>query len=113
MQRLYKDVAKASSSSFNILINGLSGTGKSLLAEYIHEIGSNKDKTFYAIKLGSLNESQQIELINDTISSIKIGTPNIGTFFLDEISNLTFSSQTQLLTLFEFTANYFKNFMIK
>ena len=46
MQRLYKDVAKASSSNFNILINGLSGTGKSLLAEYIHEIGLNKDKYF-------------------------------------------------------------------
>ena len=83
MQRLYKDVAKASSSNFNILINGLSGTGKSLLAEYIHDIGQNKDRTFYTIKLGSLNESQQIDLIHDTISSIKIGTSSIGTFFLD------------------------------
>ena len=79
------------------------------MAEYIHEVGPNKDKAFYAIKLGALNEFQQIELINDTISSIKKGAPNIGTFFLDEISNLTFSSQTQLLTLFEFADNFFKN----
>ncbi len=109
MQRLYKDVAKASSSNFNILINGLSGTGKSLLAGYIHEIGSNNDKSFYSLKLGSLNEFQQIQIINEAISVIKLGSDGIGTFFFDEVSSLTSSSQRQLLKLFELTDIFFVN----
>ena len=54
MQRLYKNVAKAVGSNYNVLINGSSGTGKTLLAKYIHDKGSQGDKIFKELTLGVL-----------------------------------------------------------
>lgn len=102
MQLLYKSIAKISSSKSNILINGLSGTGKSLLAEYIHEISDKRAKKFIELRLGSVGEVDQGELLNRTLFEIKNNFINIGSIFFDEISNLSAVSQKQILEILDF-----------
>ncbi len=99
MQKLYKSVAKIVNSNYNVLINGLSGTGKSLLAEYIHNISSRKDMVFQEVKLGSLKSDEADQVISKINLEISERASNIGTLFLDEISNLTFESQKKVLLL--------------
>src|SRR6516225_7628209 len=54
MDRLYRIIAKASSSTHPVLILGESGTGKELVARSIHYSGPLRDKSFIPVDCGSL-----------------------------------------------------------
>jgi PAS domain S-box-containing protein/TyrR family helix-turn-helix protein len=92
----------------NILILGESGTGKGLLAKFIHENSKRKDKPFIQINCAALPENLlEAELFGYEKGAFtgareqgKAGLFELshgGTLFLDEIGDLPLSVQAKLL----------------
>ncbi|CAB1056145.1 Response regulator of zinc sigma-54-dependent two-component system [Olavius sp. associated proteobacterium Delta 1] len=92
----------------NILIQGESGTGKGLLARFIHDNGKRNSKPFIQINCAALPESLlEAELFGYEKGAFtgareqgKIGLFELaheGTLFLDEIGDLPLSVQAKLL----------------
>jgi len=92
----------------NILIQGESGTGKGLLAKFIHQNGKRDAKPFIQINCAALPESLlEAELFGYEKGAFtgareqgKIGLFELaheGTLFLDEIGDLPLSVQAKLL----------------
>jgi DNA-binding NtrC family response regulator len=111
LQRVINLANKAAMSDSSILVEGETGTGKELLAEYIHKHSARADKPFVVINCASLPD-QLIEselfghergAFTDAKSS-KQGLVEIahgGTLFLDEIGELSLSLQPKLLRFLE------------
>jgi DNA-binding NtrC family response regulator len=111
LQRVLTLANKAAMSDSNILIEGETGTGKELFAEYIHKHSARKDKPFVVINCASLPD-QLIEselfghekgAFTDAKTS-KQGLVEIahgGTLFLDEIGELSLALQPKLLRFLE------------
>lgn len=111
LQRVLTLADKAAMSDSNILIEGETGTGKELFAEFIHKHSARKDKPFVVINCASLPD-QLIEselfghekgAFTDAKSS-KQGLVEIahgGTLFLDEIGELSLTLQPKLLRFLE------------
>ncbi|MEF3254733.1 MAG: sigma 54-interacting transcriptional regulator [Deferribacterales bacterium] len=91
-----------------VLITGETGTGKSLLAEIIHNLSQRKDSPFIKINCGAIPES----LLESELFGYEAGAftganqkgkkglfelANKGTIFLDEISELPYHLQSKLL----------------
>lgn len=92
----------------NILLLGGSGTGKGLLAKFIHENSKRKKKPFIQINCAALPETLlEAELFGYEKGAFtgarehgKVGLFELaqeGTLFLDEIGDLPFSVQAKLL----------------
>jgi len=92
----------------NILIQGESGTGKGLLAKFIHDNGKRNSRPFIQINCAALPESLlEAELFGYEKGAFtgareqgKIGLFELaheGTLFLDEIGDLPFGVQAKLL----------------
>lgn len=91
----------------SVLINGASGTGKEYVAHRIHQLSKRCDKPFIAIDCGSIpKELAASEFFGHIKGSFtgalsdKTGAfvaANGGTIFLDEIGNLSYEIQIQLL----------------
>lgn len=102
---------KAAQSDSNILIEGETGTGKELFAEYIHKQSTRKDKPFVVINCASLPDQLiESELFGHErgaftdAKSTKQGLVEIahgGSLFLDEIGELSLSLQPKLLRFLE------------
>ena len=97
MQNVYRILSKVINTDFNILIEGRSGTGKSLIAKVLHDFGAYRDKGFLNVNLSisSLEELQKIFSKNFEDDSSKI----VGTVFLDEINNANIDVQNFILSL--------------
>ncbi|WP_457553386.1 sigma 54-interacting transcriptional regulator [Desulfobacula sp.] len=92
----------------NILITGESGTGKGLLAKFVHHNGNRRNKPFISINCAALPDMLlEAELFGyekgaftGASESGKAGLFELasqGTIFLDEIGDLPFSVQAKLL----------------
>lgn len=102
---------KSANSDSNVLLQGETGTGKELFAEFIHKSSHRCEKPFVAINCASLPD-QLIEselfghekgAFTDARNS-KQGLVEIadgGTLFLDEIGELSLSLQPKLLRFLE------------
>lgn len=95
-----------------VLIQGESGTGKTVLARYIHDNSSRADKPFVTINCGSIPESLiESELFGYTSGAFtsanrkgktgQVELANGGTLFLDEIGLLPFDLQAKFLQLIQ------------
>jgi two-component system, NtrC family, response regulator AtoC len=102
---------KAAQSDSNVLVEGETGTGKELFAEYIHKQSARKDKPFVVINCASLPDQLiESELFGHEkgaftdAKSTKQGLVEIahgGTLFLDEIGELSLALQPKLLRFLE------------
>lgn len=111
MQRVYEMLEKVIRSSATILIYGESGTGKELIARAIHYNGERKEKKFVAQNCSALPEQLlESELfgyakgaftgaIKDKMGLFEIADG--GSFFLDEISEMSPNLQAKLLRVLE------------
>jgi len=98
-------------SDANVLIIGETGTGKELIARYVHELSQRKGKPFVAVNCGAFSESLvESELFGHEKGaftgafSAKAGwfeAANGGTLFLDEIGDLPPSIQVKLLRVLQ------------
>ncbi len=111
LQRVINLANKSAVSDSNILIEGETGTGKELFAEYIHKRSARHDKPFVVINCASLPDQLiESELFGHEkgaftdAKNTKQGLVEIahgGTLFLDEIGELSLALQPKLLRFLE------------
>lgn len=102
---ILETIEHISSSAVPVLINGETGTGKSLLAKHIHRSGSRANRPLMTIDCGALPENLlESELFGHVKGSFTGATQDRrglleegGTIFLDEIGELTLAMQVKLL----------------
>lgn len=102
---------RIASTELSILITGETGTGKSLLARFIHEHGVRAGKPFVSLNCASLPEQLlESELFGHVKGSFTGATETRkglfeeadgGTIFLDEIDTLTPAIQAKLLSVLQ------------
>ncbi|NDV67222.1 sigma-54-dependent Fis family transcriptional regulator [Bacteroides sp. 224] len=106
-KQLYNYVNLVAPTNMSVLINGASGTGKEHIAHRIHELSNRSHKPFIPIDCGAIpKELAASEFFGHIKGSFtgalsdKTGAfteANGGTIFLDEIGNLSYEIQVQLL----------------
>lgn len=106
-KQLYNYVSLVAPTNMSVLINGSSGTGKEYVAHRIHQLSKRCDQPFIAVDCGSIpKELAASEFFGHVKGSFtgaltdKTGAfvaANGGTIFLDEIGNLSYEVQIQLL----------------
>lgn len=99
---------KVAGTQANVLLTGENGTGKDLIAQYIHEASSRKKEKFVAVDMGAvaptLFESELFghkkgaftDAYEDKVGKFEAAAG--GTLFLDEIGNIPFELQSKLLS---------------
>ncbi|MFZ5449999.1 MAG: sigma-54-dependent transcriptional regulator [Thermodesulfobacteriota bacterium] len=111
MKRVFAKIRRAAPSDSTVLLTGESGTGKELVARAIHLLSPRADKEFVPVDCSALVETLlESELFGHVKGSFtgalqtKHGLfelANHGTFFFDEISNLSHNIQAKLLRVLQ------------
>ncbi|WP_100644121.1 sigma-54-dependent transcriptional regulator [Alteromonas facilis] len=111
MTELMNKLQRLARSDAAILLTGENGTGKSSVAQFIHENSSRSEGDFISVNMGaipeSLFESEMFGHIKGAFTDAKenrIGRFELaenGTLFLDEIANIPMSLQGKLLRVLE------------
>ena len=106
--RLAEQVAPTEST---VLIQGESGTGKEVIARYIHELSARTEGPFLSLNCGALPESLlESELFGHVKGSFTgavrdkqglFAAARGGTFFLDEIGEMSPATQVKLLRVLQ------------
>ena len=99
MQRLLTVAEKLAAKNITVLIRGETGTGKEVLARYIHAVSSRSEEDFLAINCGAFTENLlESELFGHEKGAFTgaasqhkgiFELANRGTLFLDEIGDAT------------------------
>ena len=111
MQKVFRLIQQAAPTQATVLIEGPSGTGKELVAHALHSLSPRANGPFVAVECAALNgnllESElfghEKGAFTDAVSK-RIGrfeAANGGTIFLDEISEISPSTQVKLLRVLE------------
>jgi two-component system NtrC family response regulator len=111
MQRIQDLIKRAAASDATVLILGENGTGKELVARSIHQQSGRHDRPFVALACSALSESLlESELFGHEKGSFtgaigqKIGkfeAADQGSVFLDEIGEISLSTQVKLLRVLQ------------
>jgi Nif-specific regulatory protein len=111
MKDLAKLLHRVAATDATVLITGESGSGKDLVARAIHKLSGRKDKPFLAQFCGSIPDT----LLESELFGYRKGAftgaakdkkglfevADKGTFFLDEIADISSALQTKLLRVIE------------
>ena len=107
MMEVFKVVGKVAHSRTSVLIQGESGTGKEIIARAIHDNSPRASKPFVAVNCSAIPDSLlESELFGHTRGSFTgahafrrglLEESSGGTFFLDEVGDLSASGQAKLL----------------
>ncbi|WP_027364501.1 sigma-54-dependent transcriptional regulator [Desulfotruncus alcoholivorax] len=111
MQNIYKTIGRIANSNATVLIRGESGTGKELVARAIHFNSVRKNKNFVKINCASIPENLlESELFGHEKGAFtgavaskqgKFELAHLGTIFLDEIGEMSLSTQAKLLRVLQ------------
>lgn len=108
---IYSTVSRVAPTNAPVLITGESGTGKELIAEAIHRQSKRANGPFVKVNLGGISSSLfESEMFGHKAGSFtdaksdRVGRFELakgGTIFLDEIGELSLSSQVKLLRVLQ------------
>jgi len=111
MNKLYEMIKQVAFSRSTVLITGESGTGKELVARAMHNYGARKDAPFLSINCAALPEQlleselfgHQRGAFTGAVATKKglLELADGGTFFLDEVSEMSASLQVKLLRVLQ------------
>ncbi len=111
VQRMRQLLMQVADTPADILLMGETGTGKDLVARYIHENSRRVEKNFVAINCGGVPENlMESELFGHERGAFtdaksqrigKLEYADGGTLFLDEIESMPMSLQIKLLRVLE------------
>ncbi len=111
MQEVFDLIAQVSGSEATVLIRGESGTGKELIAHAIHYNSMRSDKPFIKVNCAALPETiieselfgHEKGAFTGAVASRKgrFELANGGTIFLDEIGDLSPTTQVKLLRVLQ------------
>ena len=98
-------------SDANVLISGEHGTGKELVAQWLHAVSARAPRSFIAVNMGGLSEgvfeSELFGHVRGAFTDAKtdrVGRFELadgGTLFLDEVGNLGMAQQAKLLRVLQ------------
>jgi len=111
MLELIEQIESVAQADVSILLTGENGTGKSQLAECIHQLSSRSSGPLISVNMGAISESLfESEMFGHKkgaftdAKSDRIGRFELakgGSLFLDEIANIPLSQQAKLLRVLE------------
>jgi DNA-binding NtrC family response regulator len=111
MTEVLSTARRVAASVIPILITGENGTGKGLLAEYIHRHSPRAQGPFISVSMGAISESTfESEMFGHTRGAFtdaksertgRVELADQGTLFMDEIANLPLTQQVKILRLLE------------
>ncbi len=111
MQGIYKEIGRVAATPVTVLIRGATGTGKELIARAIYQHSDRAQKPFIALNCAAIPETLlESELFGHERGSFtgaqnrRIGRfeqAQGGTIFLDEIGDLSSSTQAKLLRVLQ------------
>jgi Nif-specific regulatory protein len=110
MQSIFNIIDRVSPSKANVLILGESGTGKELVARLIHYSSPRKERPFLKVNCAALTESlleSELFGIEERVAtgvksrSGKFELADGGTIFLDEIGDMSLSTQAKVLRVLQ------------
>lgn len=111
MKKMMNIVNNIAATDINVLITGENGTGKSQLAQIIHENSLRKENSYITVNMGAINDSVfESELFGHVKGSFtdakatRIGRfelADAGSLFMDEVANIPLGQQAKLLRVLE------------
>ncbi len=111
MQQVFKVIGQFAASDVSIMITGESGTGKELVARSLHRHSHRSSKAFVAVNCAAIPENLiESELFGHERGSFtgataqRLGKFEVcdgGTIFLDEIGDMTPTTQTKILRVLQ------------
>ncbi len=111
MKRVSEQLKQVAATDISVVIQGETGTGKTLLAKILHNMSRRADKEFVKIDLGSMSET----IIESELFGYERGAftgavqarrgffeaTDGGTAFLDDLENVPLTMQGKLLSVIE------------
>lgn len=111
MKRLVEEIHQVAASNFSILIQGETGTGKSFIANVIHNISKRRNGPFISVDMGAITET----LVESELFGYEKGAftgadkkkrgffeaANGGSIVIDELQNMSLYVQGKLLRVVE------------
>ena len=111
MRRVFQDASRAAKAGVSVLINGETGSGKEIVAKYIHKNGARSSKPMVAINCAAITPTVlESELFGHEAGSFTGATTKTqglfeqadgGILFLDEISSMSLEMQAKILRALE------------
>ncbi len=111
MKELMATLSDLAQSDMSILLTGDNGTGKSMLAAYVHSVSTRAEHSFVPVNMGAIPESLfESEMFGHKKGAFtdakdsRIGRFEMaehGTLFLDELANIPLAQQAKLLRVLE------------
>jgi DNA-binding NtrC family response regulator len=111
MQAVLQTAERVAPTDAAVLLLGENGTGKDLLAAYIHQLSGRASGDFVKVDLGAITptlfESELFGHVKGAFTDAKESKPGRfeaasgGTLFMDEIGNLALAQQAKLLTVLQ------------
>jgi two-component system nitrogen regulation response regulator GlnG len=107
MREVFKIIGQVTASDATVMISGESGTGKELVARCVYQHSHRSENTFIAVNCAAIPENLiESELFGHEKGAFtgatnqrigKFELCNNGTIFLDEIGDMSLSTQTKIL----------------
>ncbi len=110
MQEIYRRALRVAPSSLHVLIRGGSGTGKEVLARFIHQTSDRRNKAFEALNCAALPadllEAELFGIESGVATGVNARAGHFeradgGTLFLDEIGEMAPPTQAKILRVLQ------------